>query len=181
MSGIYLLLKIIMKNINTQLVIAVILSLFIGTVWGFVIGKHGGMKNKNHMMMQYDSGKDMKYGEDNEMKEHCEMMPNMAGCEKYSDDVFPVDHSMMDMSDMDPMSMSMADMGAMLEWKTGDELDRAFLEGMIPHHQGAIDMAEYLVDAKHPELQALGTEIIAAQQAEIDQMNAWLLEWGYTE
>lgn len=170
-----------MKNINTTLVIAVILSLFIGTAGWFAFGMHGGMKNKHHMMMQYDSGKDMKYGKNDEMKEHCEMMPNMTGCEKYSDDVFPVDHSMMDMSEMDPMSMSMADMGAMLEGKTGDELDKAFLEGMIPHHQGAIDMAEYLVDAKHPELQALGTEIIAAQQAEIDQMNAWLIEWGYTE
>jgi uncharacterized protein (DUF305 family) len=41
--------------------------------------------------------------------------------------------SMMDMSD--PMSMSMRDMGMMLEGQTGDALDRAFLEGMIPHHQ----------------------------------------------
>jgi uncharacterized protein (DUF305 family) len=52
---------------------------------------------------------------------------------------------------------------------------------MIPHHQGAIDMAKYLVDAQHPELKAMGTEIIIAQQAEIDQMNAWLLQWGYTQ
>jgi uncharacterized protein (DUF305 family) len=41
--------------------------------------------------------------------------------------------SSMDMSD--PMSMSMRDMGMMLEGQTGDALDRAFLEGMIPHHQ----------------------------------------------
>ena len=79
----------------------------------------------------------------------------------------------------DPMQMSMADMGARLEGQTGDALDKAFLEGMIPHHQGAIDMAKYLVNAKHPELQQMGEEIIAAQQAEIDQMNEWLLEWGY--
>jgi len=50
---------------------------------------------------------------------------------------------------------------------------------MIPHHQGAIDMAEFLVDAKHPELRQMGEEIIRAQQAEIDQMNQWLVEWGY--
>ena len=35
----------------------------------------------------------------------------------------------------DIMDMSMADMGKMLEGKSGDALDKAFLEGMIPHHQ----------------------------------------------
>lgn len=33
------------------------------------------------------------------------------------------------------MDMSMTAMGKMLEGKTGDALDKAFLEGMIPHHQ----------------------------------------------
>jgi uncharacterized protein (DUF305 family) len=54
-----------------------------------------------------------------------------------------------------------------------------FLEGLIPHHQGAIDMAKFLVDAKNPELQEMGLEIIAAQQSKIDQMNVWLVDWGY--
>ncbi len=90
-----------------------------------------------------------------------------------------MDHSQMDMDSMDPMQMSMADMWAMLEWKTWDELDKAFLEWMIPHHQWAIDMAEFLVDAKNPELKKMWVEIIEAQQAEIDQMNKWLVEWGY--
>ena len=89
-----------------------------------------------------------------------------------------MDHSKMDMNH-DPMQMSMADMWAMLEWTSWDDLDKAFLEWMIPHHQGAIDMAEFLVDAKHPELKQMGVEIIEAQQAEIDQMNEWLVEWGY--
>lgn len=79
----------------------------------------------------------------------------------------------------DPMQMSMADMWAMLEGKTWDELDKAFLEWMIPHHQWAIDMAEYLVNAKNPELKQMWVEIIEAQQAEIDQMNQWLVQWGY--
>lgn len=87
-----------------------------------------------------------------------------------------MDHGSMN---MDPMEMSMADMWAMLEGKTWDELDKAFLEWMIPHHQWAIDMAEYLVDAKNPELKQMGVEIIEAQQAEIDQMNEWLEKWGY--
>ena len=83
----------------------------------------------------------------------------------------------MDMSD--PMQMTMADMGMMLEGKEWDELDKAFLEGMIPHHQWAIEMARTLVNAKNPELKELWVEIIEAQQAEIDQMNEWLFEWWY--
>ncbi len=85
----------------------------------------------------------------------------------------------MDMSH-DPMKMSMADMGAMLAGKTGDDLNKAFLLGMIPHHQGAIDMAKYLAGSDKPELVKLGADIISAQQKEIDQMNKWMKEWGYT-
>lgn len=85
-----------------------------------------------------------------------------------------------DMSTMDPMSMNMSDMGKMLEGKTGDALNQAFLEGMIPHHQAAVDMAKYLAASNKPELVKLGVDIITAQQKEIDQMNKWLIEWGYT-
>lgn len=90
-----------------------------------------------------------------------------------------MDHSNMNHWEMNPMDMSMADMWAMLEWQTGDALDKAFLEWMIPHHQWAIDMAEYLVDAKHPELRQMWLQIIEAQQAEINQMKQWLEQWGY--
>lgn len=86
--------------------------------------------------------------------------------------------SMMNSSGM-MMSMSMADMGKMLEGKTGDALDKAFLEGMIPHHQAAVDMAKYLAGSKHPELVKLGADIIAAQTKEIEQMKAWQIQWGY--
>jgi uncharacterized protein (DUF305 family) len=115
------------------------------------------------------------------MEEHCKTMPEMPGCKdvENNNSNTMMNHGDMDMSD--PMSMSMRDMGAMLEGKSGDELDKAFLEGMIPHHQGAIDMAKYLVNAKHPELQKMWQDIITAQQKEIDQMKHWLTEWGYIE
>ena len=76
--------------------------------------------------------------------------------------------------------MSMDDMTKMLNGKTGDELDKAFLEAMIPHHQGAIDMAKYLTGAKHDELRKLGADIISAQANEIEMMKKWLKDWGYT-
>lgn len=86
------------------------------------------------------------------------------------------------MDSMDHDDMTMGDMVDMLKGKTGDELDAAFLEGMIPHHQGAVDMAELILEnAKHEELRAMARDIIEAQQREIDMMKGWQKEWGYVK
>ncbi len=62
----------------------------------------------------------------------------------------------------------------------GDDFDKAFIEEMILHHQGAIDMAKLInSNAKHEELKKLGQAIISAQSSEIDMMQTWQTEWGY--
>lgn len=59
-----------------------------------------------------------------------------------------------------------------------DEFDLRFINAMIPHHEGAVVMAEDLqAKSDRPEMQELAEEIISAQQAEIDQMAAWRQEW----
>lgn len=61
---------------------------------------------------------------------------------------------------------------------TGDA-DIDFVKGMIPHHQGAIDMAKIVLEhGKDPEIRKLADEIIKAQVAEIAMMNAWLKQKG---
>jgi uncharacterized protein (DUF305 family) len=57
-------------------------------------------------------------------------------------------------------------------------IDKHFIEQMIPHHDGAIAMANLaLQKAKRPEIKTLATAIIAAQRTEIQSMNGWYKDW----
>ena len=57
--------------------------------------------------------------------------------------------------------------------------DVDFVKGMIPHHQGAIDMAKtVLAFGKDPEVKKLAEEIIKAQESEIAFLKAWLAKQG---
>ncbi len=53
--------------------------------------------------------------------------------------------------------------------------DVDFVRGMIPHHQGAVDMAKTLLAfGKDPQLRKLAEEIVKAQETEIALMQEWL-------
>jgi uncharacterized protein (DUF305 family) len=62
---------------------------------------------------------------------------------------------------------------------TFNDADVAFAQGMIPHHQQAVEMATLAgTRAIDPEIKTLATQIKAAQQPEIDTLDGWLKAWG---
>lgn len=78
-----------------------------------------------------------------------------------------------DMSSMEGM-MSADDMGA-LGAMNGTAFDQMWMQMMIAHHEGAIAMAtDVRTDGSDPNVASLADAIIAAQQAEIDEMNGLL-------
>ena len=61
------------------------------------------------------------------------------------------------------------------ELQTADPFDKAFIDMMIPHHEGAVTMAkEEIAKGGDPELKALAQEIVTAQEREIKEMKAHL-------
>ena len=65
--------------------------------------------------------------------------------------------------------------GPMMQGIQADDPDVAFVQAMIPHHQGAIDMARAVLQfGKDDQVKAWANQIITAQQAEIAAMQEWL-------
>jgi uncharacterized protein (DUF305 family) len=57
--------------------------------------------------------------------------------------------------------------------ENGEYSDERFIDAMVPHHQGAIEMAQVaLENAEHPEILALAEDIVSAQETEIGQLKA---------
>lgn len=73
------------------------------------------------------------------------------------------------------MRKMMITMPAMEQGMMNEDPDVAFACGMIAHHQGAIDMAQVLIDhGDDPEMIKLAEEIMEAQVGEIELMKNWL-------
>src|SRR5215204_4914312 len=84
-------------------------------------------------------------------------------------------HGQMDHGQMDHGSMGMGSggMARQMVMEKGKYSDKAFIDAMVPHHQGAIAMAEVaLKNAEHEEIIQLSRNIISSQQAEIEELKS---------
>lgn len=90
-----------------------------------------------------------------------------------------MDHSNMNAGKKDHGAMDHSSMGHNMDLGPADaEFDLRFIDGMIPHHQGAVEMAkEVLQKSKRPELKKLAQDVIASQDKEINQMQQWRTAW----
>src|ERR687897_471277 len=71
------------------------------------------------------------------------------------------------------MGMGSGGMAREMVMENGKYSDRAFIDAMVPHHQGAIDMAEVaLENAEHQEIKELSRNIVSTQQSEIEELKA---------
>lgn len=111
----------------------------------------------------------------------------LTGCSAGGEPSHGDDHATMaatpDRSAMNPAQRAYAEANDRMHSAMGSNIpadaDAAFIQGMIPHHQGAIDMARIVLDhGKDPEARALAQSIITAQEAEIAQMRSWLDKKG---
>ena len=58
------------------------------------------------------------------------------------------------------------------------DFDQQFIDMMVPHHQGAVEMARIAqTRAQHAEIQKLAGDIALSQSAEVDQMRGWRKAW----
>ena len=76
-----------------------------------------------------------------------------------------------------PQMFSDGRMGS-VDMRGSTNMDRHFIEEMIPHHEGAIAMAELALEkSRRPEILSLAAGIIEAQTREISDMTAWYQSW----
>lgn len=86
--------------------------------------------------------------------------------------------------DSSPASMALAEANAKMHADMNMPLtgnpDVDFVAGMIPHHQGAVDMAQIVLEyGTDPEVRKFAEGVVAAQEAEITWMKGWLAQHGH--
>ena len=81
-----------------------------------------------------------------------------------------MDHDQMDHGSM---GMGSGEMARQMVMENGKYSDKAFIDAMVPHHQGAVAMAQVaLKNAEHDEIVQLSENVISTQQAEIEELKS---------
>ncbi len=75
--------------------------------------------------------------------------------------------------DMEGMDHGSGGMASRMLMKNGKYSDERFIDAMVPHHEGAVEMARVaLKKAEHPEIEQLAENIITTQRAEIKELKS---------
>ena len=137
---------------------------------------------QNHMgMMQMMHGMQM-----NQMMQMMQGMPMQGGMMGGNTPMrggmmggkMPMQAGMSESTQAYMAAMSKMDM-PMMQGVQANDPDVAFVKGMIPHHQGAIDMAKAVLQfGKDEQVRTWANQIIAAQEKEIAEMQEWLKARG---
>ena len=95
---------------------------------------------------------------------------NADGPQKAAGGMAGMDHDQMGHG---PEGMGSKGMARQMVMENGKYSDKAFIDAMVRHHQGAIAMARVaLKNAEHEEIKELSRNIISSQQAEIEELKA---------
>lgn len=106
-----------------------------------------------------------------------DLQDDLPEVESDRDDSMMMGEEHMGHTGMDAEAMGM-DMDLM-ELKVAGSFDLAFIEMMIPHHEGAVEMAEQLLEkGENAELQQLARAVVSSQNAEVETMRNWRRQWS---
>jgi uncharacterized protein (DUF305 family) len=113
-------------------------------------GTGGGDAQKVHQGEKAEAGNRQTQGANHAKKDESGKMPGMKG----------TDHGS-------------GGMASGMLMKDGKYSDERFIDAMVPHHEGAVEMARVAVkNAEHPEIERLAEHIISTQEAEIDELES---------
>lgn len=100
-----------------------------------------------------------------------EQAPEIKEMKTWGENLDHMSHSGMTMGGM----LSQTEIDA-LRQASGAEFDRLFLKGMIAHHEGAIEMAQGVLESKNSHVRDFASNIIKVQAEEIAEMKSLLNE-----
>lgn len=155
---------------NTRTLLAALIALVVGLALGVIAAPRFAPGMMDGGMMGHMQG---------QMKGH-----DMSQMQGMDHDMMGMDHAMgTPKGDQGESSKAFAkanaDMHAGMDITFTGNADIDFAKGMLPHHQGAIDMAKIALQfGKDAEIRKLAEGVIAAQEGEIKFMREWLKKNG---